>query len=415
MIIFSMLIIIVLSYVKKINIGLLSIAASALISYTNGITTKELLSGFSSSLFITLLGVLTFFTIIQISGALDVACRKIVVALKGRRGLIPFTIFVLGFILAAIGPGTVPAMAFIAVMAVPLSHSTGYNSTMLMIIGMIASFAGRFTAITPEGVLISTILHQYDISINLLYVVMNATFGAGLLAIIIFLLFRFFPKLSLNLDKMDVTLHKESLTNKQKLSIFSIVLLLLGVVFLKINVGLMAFILSVCLLLFRVADEKTVVSNISWSTLIMIVGVGLLINLSVRLGEVDFLVNEINQISSPTTIVFFTSLTAGVMSWFSSTIGVVLPTMLPIIAKLEHTASYSFSAVEMVSSVGIISSVAGFSPMSTVGALILATNEADTNKHKITQEALFFLLLSWSVFSVFLLSGLSYVGFFSFG
>lgn len=149
---FSLFTIIALGFWRKVNVGLLAIAMVVILGYgSSQFSERELISGFSTSLFITLLGVTLFFSVVQNSGALEVVMKNVVRRIGGRIYLVPVAMFVMGYVLSAIGPGCVPALAFVAVIAVPLSHRTGYNSIMLMLIGDVATYSGRFSMITPEG------------------------------------------------------------------------------------------------------------------------------------------------------------------------------------------------------------------------------------------------------------------------
>ena len=104
------------------------------------------------------------------------------------------------------------------------------------------------------------------------------------------------------------------------------------------------------------------------------------------------------------------SLAAGVLSWFSSTTGVVMPTLIPTVPEILQTfPSASYSAV--VSGITITSFLAAFSPASTGGAGVMAqyaifnqeAGEKDTNK-------LFIRLFLTSVVSVAVSTLLEAVG-----
>mgnify|MGYP000187664531 CR=1 FL=1 len=72
--------------------------------------------------------------------------------------------YLIGYIVAAIGPGCVPALGIAAALSLPLGKSTGYNSVMLAAIGQIGSMAGRFSPITPESVLIYNLASEQGIT-----------------------------------------------------------------------------------------------------------------------------------------------------------------------------------------------------------------------------------------------------------
>ncbi|ACR68555.1 C4-dicarboxylate ABC transporter [Edwardsiella ictaluri] len=416
---FSLFTIIALGFWRKVNVGLLAIAMVVILGYgSSQFSERELISGFSTSLFITLLGVTLFFSVVQNSGALEVVMKNVVRRIGGRIYLVPVAMFVMGYVLSAIGPGCVPALAFVAVIAVPLSHRTGYNSIMLMLIGDVATYSGRFSMITPEGVLVTQLMSQSGIEINLVQMMLNTGIGAGVLALIFFFAYGGHRVRAFSGGNADGGAGVDSfsrinpLSTQQKVVLLSIVLMVLCVVLFNMNVGLASFLMTVLLLLARVENEKSAISCIPWPTLIMVGGVGMLMNLVSKSGGIDIIIGTINQISTPATLITVTGAVTGIMSWFSSTIGVVLPTMLPTVASLIGSSDGAISAIELVSVIGIISSTAGFSPVSTVGALIMSANESDSAQNKIPQARLFITLFLWSLFCVVFLSLLAWLGVF---
>jgi len=73
------LVVVILGFWKKINVGFLAIASAAILGYaTRSFTSKQIISGFSASLFMTLLGVTFFFGVVQSNGCLELLMRKIV-------------------------------------------------------------------------------------------------------------------------------------------------------------------------------------------------------------------------------------------------------------------------------------------------------------------------------------------------
>ena len=71
-------------------------------------------------------------------------------------------------------------------------------------------------------------------------------------------------------------------------------------------------------------------------------------------------------------------------------------------------------AITIASTIGMISSCAGFSPASTVGAVIMGTYEGDKAvENKKPANKLFIELFAWSVFCVFFFALLSFLGVFS--
>lgn len=402
-------IVIIIGFFKKMNVGLLAIAAAVVLGYGSGqFGARDIIKGFSSSLMMTLLGVTLLFSVIHSNGALEHLVKKIVRKTGRFVWTVPIVMYLVGYIISAVGPGCVPALAIVAAIAIPLAKETGYSPIMLMLIGDAATFAGRFTAVTPEGVLVTKISSEQGITGILTPLVINATGVTVLLSIIFFIFYKGYKvKGGEKISQEEVPPFKRS----EYLALSGIIFLVVGIIFLKIDVGLLAFLIAIILLLLGVASEKESFSKVPWNTIIMVVGVGVLMNLVISSGGIKILADWLSSIMTPTTAAAITGLTGGIMSWFSSTIGVVLPTLLPTVGILVENVGGSVSAVELVTSIGIISSFAGFSPASTVGGIIMASCASDPEyKDTIDQSKLFVELFAWSVFCVIFIAFLALTG-----
>ena len=128
------------------------------------------------------------------------------------------------------------------------------------------------------------------------------------------------------------------------------------------------------------------------------------------LGGIDLLVEGLTSIMSGSTAKPIMALAAGVMSWFSSTTGVVMPALIPTITGiLEQFPGAGYAP--LITSITITSFLAAFSPASTGGAGIMAQyaiftrdkGDQDTNK-------LFVRLFLTSIVSVLVSVVFAFVG-----
>ncbi len=103
---------------------------------------------------------------------------------------------------------------------------------------------------------------------------------------------------------------------------------------------------------------------------------------------------------------------SGVMSWFSSTSGVVMPTLIPTIPHIIQQMSISVNPVEWVTAISMVSNTAGISPLSTGGALALAAYSAEAGAAAGELDRLFIKMFSISAAGVVTLSILAYFGFY---
>ena len=311
--------------------------------------------------------------------------------------------------MSAIGPGCVPTLAFVAAVSIPLAHKTGYNPIMLMLIGNVATYSGRFTPITPEGILVTKLMSEQGYNINLMAMVLNVGIGTLILSVIFFVAYKGYAVRAS--EKIDAHVEIQPFQTKEIIALGGIVVMLALVIFLKMDVGLASFLVASALVFIGSGDEKAALKGIPWGTLILVTGVGVLMKLVISTGGIELLSTAMAGIMTPFTANALTGLTAGAMSWFSSTMGVVLPTFLPTLGNIVDTVGGGVTVMGLLSVIGIVSSTAGFSPASSVGGIMMAAHDGDSEFVKTKAPGrLFIELFSWSVFCVIFLCLLSLTG-----
>lgn len=146
---------IVAGFLLKINVGIVSIALAYLIGLLYGIPAKQIISGFSSSMALTMIGVLYLFGIISNNGTLEVLAKKITKVAEKQKFLLYVAMFAIGAILSGVGPGAIPTLAIVPVLAIPVALKAGINPILLSLSGQMGAQAVRMSPITPEAVVVS--------------------------------------------------------------------------------------------------------------------------------------------------------------------------------------------------------------------------------------------------------------------
>ncbi|WP_097006452.1 SLC13 family permease [Lacrimispora amygdalina] len=402
----TLVVITVLAFVIKVNIGLLAILAAVILGWVAGFADKEIIAGFSSSMFLMMLGVSFLCAISVANGSLELFAHKFIKLTGGRAWLVPPIIFIIGYLVCAIGPGAVCGLGIVCTLSVPMGKTSGYDSVMLGIIGEMGALAGRHSPLTPTSVVFRTILEpegimesQYQ---NPLIVYSLCTFI--LLAVITFFMFKG-HKVKTNVMETD---NLPEFTKAQTMTLLGFVVLVIGSMLFKRNVGLVAFSVGIVLVILKAADEKEVFKAISWSTLLVVTGVGVLMNLVMKSGGVELLSSGLSSVMTPRTAVTIYGLSAGFLSWFSSAIGVVYPTLLPTVKDITETVNVS--PIGLLTMIGLCSSFAAFSPASTGGGLIMAAQASEPGFTKQKQNKLFVRLFLHSVLMLLIPCVLSLTG-----
>ena len=101
------------------------------------------------------------------------------------------------------------------------------------------------------------------------------------------------------------------------------------------------------LIIFGCGDEKKAVQMVPWNVIIMVLGVGILMNVISLSGGIDIMVAALEHVMSKRTAAMIMGITSGFMSFFSSGLGVVFPTLIPTASGLASTLGAD--AIELVS------------------------------------------------------------------
>lgn len=374
--------VIVLAFVRKNNAGILALAVGVIAVRIFGMDEKELYGAISNSMFTTLVGITLLFAIVNSTGALKLVAEKIVAVSGKRVWLIPIAVFIAGFIVAGVGPGAIPALAIIPAMAVPVAITVGYNPVMLALIGECGLMAGRMTPITPEGQIITTVAESVGIENVMPAILACQTLSTIVFSIVLFIIFKGY-KLKKPINIID-SKNIEKFNVKQIISLISILVMIAFIIFFDMNVGLAAFSVSAILLLFNIAEDGECIKAIPWSTIVMVLGVGAMMTIVDAAGGIDLMSNALSSLMNSKTATPIMSISAGLMSMVSSALAVVYPTMMPMCVDIAKSVG-GVDPLALIAAVGVGGSLAGVSPLSTGGALILAamgSSKKDFNKEE---------------------------------
>ena len=361
--------VIILAFIRKNNVGILALAVGVIAVRLFGMTDKNLLSGVSSSMFITLLGITLLFEVINQTGALALLARKIVGLAGTRLWLIPISLYIAGFIIAGVGPGAVPALAIVPAMGVSVALQVGFDPVMLALIGECGLMAGRMTPITPEAAIITAAAEGAGISNVMPTILVCQTLVTAVFAVVIWFAFKG-HKVKAPLGEVAQA-KVEKFSKKQLIALAGILAMLVLIIFVNVNIGLAAMFVAAVLIVFGVADDGVCIRKLPWGTICMVLGVGALLDVVNKVGGIDLLSNGISKIMTSATATPIMGISAGLLSLVSSALGVVYPTMMPMSVDIAAQVG-GINPVALMAAVGAGGSLAGVSPLSTGGALILA-------------------------------------------
>ena len=361
--------VILLAFFRKVNVGVVALTAGVIAVRIFGLNDKALIGGISASMFTTLVGITLLFAAVTQTGALDLLARKIIALAGNRMWIIPIAVYIAGFIVAGVGPGAIPALAIIPALAAVIAVEVGFDPIMLVLIGESGLMAGRMTPITPEAAIITAAAAEAGIEGVMGTVLLCQTLVTIIYSLIMWFLFKGY-KIKTPLKPIERTAI-EKFNHKQVIALAGIVLMMVMLIFFKVNIGLAAFFVAGILFLFGVADDGKAIKALPWSTIVMVLAVGSLLDIVNDMGGIDLLSAGMSSIMTKGTATPIMGISAGLLSLVSSALGVVYPTMMPMCAGIAEQVG-GVNPVALMAAVGAGGSLAGISPLSTGGALAIA-------------------------------------------
>ncbi|EJB8469651.1 SLC13 family permease [Acinetobacter baumannii] len=394
-----------LGYKTKINIGFFTIAFAYLIGcFGMGLKPSEVIELWPVKIFFIILSVTLFYNFALANGALEKLASHLLYKCRKFPQFLPLAIFFAATIIAGLGAGFYTVLAFMAPITLLLCKKTNMN---MIIGGMAANYgalAGANFMTSQSGIIFRSLMENTGISSQTAFSYSGGIFVLTLIIPIAVLeIYTLWNRKSNSIVIEDQK--PEPFDKKQKQSIFLIILMMsivlvfpiLHLVFpdvktisflnSKIDIAFLAITFSLISLLMKLADEKKVIALVPWGTLIMICGVGMLIALGVKLGIITTLSEWLANNVPVWVIPVLLCLISAIMSVFSSTLGVVAPTLFPIVPALALTSGLNPLVLFICIVVGAQSTA--ISPFSSGGSLIMASAPADIDKTKFFNQLLF--------------------------
>ena len=423
----ALLAVIVVSCTTAVNPGVVAVALAWVIGVYvapacgQALGVKDVVAGFPSDLFLTLVGVTLLFTQAQVNGTLDKISRLAVRGCRGNVGLMPVMFFLLTFGLAAVGAGNIASAALLAPMAMAVAQRAGIPPFLMTIMVAHGTLAGALSPFAPTGIIANELMHEKMGLTGFEW----QTFGWNMLANVLvafsgYLAFGGWRLFSQNCTdggavEPPVELTETAAGNgddgaapmqlRHWLTLAVIGVLVAGVIFGKWHLGMAAFSGAVVLTLGRVSDETKAVRSMPWGVIVMVCGVTVLTSLLEKTGGIDRFAQIISRVSTPATVTPVVAFLTGIVSVYSSTSGVVLPAFLPMVPRLVMQLGGG-DMLNISLSVIVGGHLVDSSPLSTIGALCIASAPAATER-----RLLFNQVMIWGLSMAVVGAGLCYVMF----
>jgi len=374
--------VVAVSCASSTNVGLLAIVLCWLIGvfvapgYGMEFSAKAVAGFFPADLFLTLLGVTMLFTVARANGTLGLVTRAAERLCGSAPAALGPLFFTLAVAVSAAGAGNVPTAAVLAPPAMLAALRAGVSPLVMMVMVGHGAIGGGLSPITPMGVVADEKLADMGLAGHAGYtfamnVLVNALVAGG--GYLLLGGWRTVAPRSNAADRADTAAFRAE--GRHWLTLAAVAAVILAAAVFKAHVGFTALSAATLLMMLGAGDEPRVLKDMPWGVILMVCGMSVLVALCEKTGAVMVISRWIAACATPGTLTAWLAGLTGLVSVFSSTSGVVLPTFLPTVPEvIRQTGQEPTTATLLAAAtaINVGSNVVDVSSVSTIGALCVA-------------------------------------------
>ncbi|MFM9024156.1 MAG: SLC13 family permease [Planctomycetaceae bacterium] len=400
----ALVVVVAVSCATNANVGLLAIALTWILGGWvapwlghEAFAAKAMAGWFPADLFLTLAGVTLLFAIAAGNGTLGLVTRAAERLCRSRPALLPPAFFLLATAVSAAGAGNVPTAALLAAPAMAAAGRSGLSPLLMMVMVGHGAIAGTLSPVSPMGVIADEKLAAMGLAGHAGYTFgMNALVNALVAGGAWLALNRWRSGSPVTaVAHAAVADHPETTSSRvathHVATLLAIGGVVVGTVFLGMHVGFAAFTAATLLLLGGAGEERAALRTMPWGVILMVCGVSMLVALCEQTGGLDIFSRWIAACATPRSLPAWLAGLTGLVSVFSSTSGVVLPTFLPVVPDVLGHMGGTADPDRMLAAataVNVGSNIVDVSSVSTIGALCVAACPDEATRRVLYRQGL---------------------------
>jgi di/tricarboxylate transporter len=408
----------------KRNAGIFAMVCAYIIGcFLLNMKPSEVISCWPSKIFLYVLSVSLFFNFAAQNGTLEKLSLTILYAFRKSPKSLLFVLFFVNLFMAAMGVGNMPVVAMFAPIMIMICYKTGIDFLFGAIAINAGSIAGANFMTSVNGLVFRSLMDEVGFT--------EESFSNSAMIFVISIIL---PLIILTVYTLvsgrkkagvtEIELEKpEPFTAMQKHNLMLMFAMLLVVLIFpvlktimpesatikfinsKIDIAFVSLFFAIVAMFMGFGDEKKVMAKVPWNTLLLLGGVGMLINVATKAGLIDVLAGWVSGNIPAAVLPVMFAIVGGIMSFFSSTIGVVCPALFPIIPTVAEASG--IAPVVLFVSLVLGAQASAISPFSAAGSMLVGACSDEKVYNKLFKEQITIaipLQLALAVAAAFIMS-----------
>jgi di/tricarboxylate transporter len=438
----------VIATLLPVNIGVLAFTAAFLVgTLVADQSTDDIIAGFPSDLFLTLVGITYLFAVAQNNGTVDWLIELAVRAVRGRIGAMPWIMFALAAALTAVGAVSPGAVAIIAPIALGFAVQYQISPLLMGLMVIHGAQAGGFSPISIYGGITNGVVEEAGLPLNEIATFLASLFVNLAVAVLLFMVLGGRDLLRRRAEvterpggdaaepagaaagdgrtapgeggrvlasspqqraqaygdaEMEARSEERELERSpqeapgaapdgplplrayQLLTVAGILILAALTLFFEVDIGFAAITIGLVLTLIAPQLQKGAVGQVPWPEILLITGVGTYVGVLDEMGTIDYVGEAVADLASPLLVALLLCFIGAIVSAFASSTA-VLGSLIPLAVPFLQ-AGTGVSPVGFIAAMAVSSTIVDVSPFSTNGALVLANAPASVDKDRFFRQ-----------------------------
>ena len=385
-----------LSIWRGANAGLVALGGTFVLAAVAGLPADAVFGGFPVAIVLLIVSVMYMFGHVQRSGAIDRMVHVVTWLSGGRDWLLPWGMFLLGALLSGVGTLPSATVAVILPISMRLARSRDIDPVVMGVIACSGAGIGGFSALSPWAVIIHSVAVDQGMDYSPITFFLWLTLVKSVITLVAFFalggvrLMRRPLRVPSDSEGLPAVRGAAPMSRYELGSLIGIGVFLVAVLFLRIDIVVVALIIGLVLHLVFRPDNGRVVAELPWGVILLLSGIMMFVGALEHVGTLETLSQQLGGVHNVILAILAISYLAAFFATIESSTIAVLTIVIPLtVAAIPDQSPLQFTML-LVAVCGTISTVA-ISPINLGGGLVLANvEEKDTSR-------VFRWTLAWSL------------------